>query len=337
MPRARRKAQKPERFRSLLGGYRSFEMRAGRSGRGQELEPGAQAKHGERMDLEHARFANAERSSDFFHGEFFVVVKRENALFFCRQFGDGLLKQVFRLRAEALEERCFLGLGWDAVGEIFFFAIARKLDLQAAEFEAVEFGEQGLQLAKVDTHPVGDFIFIRRASELAGKLGAGGFDEAAFATQVARAPVEFAETVKDSAPDAELGVRTELHVLGQIELVEGVDESEDAGIDQVFEGHVARQPIVNAAGDVADMGKLFHEHALAFGVGVDILIGVGEMFGHEVDLLSFVKLSLIIRRWSFGVWLRLWHLRLLAFGSCCLLPPLLSSFLVIALLSSHRN
>jgi hypothetical protein len=44
------------------------------------------------------------------------------------------------------------------------------------------------------------------------------------------------------------------------------------------------------------MGKLFHEHALAFGVGVDILIGVGEMFGHAVDLLSFVKSATTLGR-----------------------------------------
>src|SRR5208337_1298764 len=98
------------------------------------------------------------------------------------------------------------------------FAVAMRLDAQAAEFEAVEFGEQGLQLVKVDAHFMGDFIFVGQASELAGKLGVGGIDEAAFAAQFARAPVEFAETVEDGAADAELGIRTELHVLGEIKL-----------------------------------------------------------------------------------------------------------------------
>src|SRR5713101_5871154 len=116
--------------------------------RGQEIEPGAQANHGERMNLGNARLANAERGSDFLHGEFFVVVKGENALFFFRQFGNGLLEQVFHLRAEALEERCFLGLGWEVVGEILFLAVAGRLDVQAAEFETVEFGEQGLQFVE---------------------------------------------------------------------------------------------------------------------------------------------------------------------------------------------
>src|SRR6266478_2751382 len=260
-----------------LGGSYRFGMS---DGRGQEIEPCAQANHGERMNLGNARLANAERGSDFLHGEFFVVVKGKNALFFFRQFGNGLLEQVFHLRAEALEERCFLGLGWEVVGEIFFLAVAGRLDVQAAEFETVEFGEQGLQFVKVDAHLTGDFIFVGRASKPTGKLAVGGIDEAAFAAQLTRAPVEFAETVEDGAADAELGVRTELHVLREIELVESVDESDDAGMDQVFEGHVARQALVNAAGDVADLGKLFHQDALAFDVGLDGLIGGGGMFGH---------------------------------------------------------
>src|SRR6202521_1468811 len=259
----------------------SFGASAGRGGQVQEIEPRTQTNHGKRMNLGNPRFANAEGDSDFLHGEFVVVVKRENALFLIRQFGDGILEQMLRLRAEALEEGCFLGLGWDVVGEIFFFAVARRLDAQAAEFKAVQLSEQGLQFLKLDAHLLGDFMFVGGASEFSGKLGIGGVDQAAFAPQFARAPVEFAEIVEDSAADAELGIRTELHVLREIELIEGVDKPDDAGMDQVFEGHVAGQPVVNAAGDVTDLGKLFHEYPLAVGVGLDALIGVGGMFGHE--------------------------------------------------------
>src|ERR1700687_2108321 len=95
----------------------SFGTSSGRGGQVQEVEPGTQANHGERMNLGNARFADAERDSDFLHGEFVVVVKRENTLLLIRQFGDGLLEQMLRLRAQALEEGSFLGLGWDVVGE----------------------------------------------------------------------------------------------------------------------------------------------------------------------------------------------------------------------------
>ncbi len=88
---------------------------------------------------------------------------------------------MFHLRAEALEERRFFRLGRNVVGEIFFFAVSGILDAQAAQFEAVEFGEQRLQCAQVNTHFVSDFVFAGRTSELARKLAVYGIDEAAFA------------------------------------------------------------------------------------------------------------------------------------------------------------
>ncbi len=69
-------------------------------------------------------------------------------------------------------------------------------------------------------------------------------------------------------------------MLGQVELIESVDQPDDSGMNQVFEGHVAGQALVNAPGDVADLGKLIHENALAFGVILDALIGFGGLFGH---------------------------------------------------------
>src|SRR5208282_2457491 len=239
-----------------LGSTRRFGARAGGARHSQEIEPGAQANHGERMNLGNARFANAECRSHLLHGEFFIIVEGENALFLFRQFGNGFGQKMFHLRAQALEVGCLFRLRGDAVGEVFVFAVARILDAQAAEFEAVEFGEQGLQLVKVNPHLLRDFIFGGGAAELAGEIAVRRINEAAFAAQFARAPVQFAETVEDGAADTELGVRTELHLLGQIELVEGVDQSDDAGMNQVFEGHVAGQALVYAAGNVTNLGKL---------------------------------------------------------------------------------
>src|SRR3981081_661130 len=147
---------------------------------------------------------------------------------------------------------------------------------------------------------MGDFIFGRHAPELAGKLGVGGIDEAAFAAQFARTPVKFAKAVENGSANTKLGVRTELHVLGEIKLIERVDESDNAGMDQVFKGYVAGQPVVNAAGDVADLGQLFHKDTFAFGVGLDALIGVGGMFHHEAGP-AFVNRG----RWSLVVGLLL--------------------------------
>jgi hypothetical protein len=57
-------------------------------------------------------------------------------------------------------------------------------------------------------------------------------------------------------------------------------------MNQVFEGHMAGQPLVNAARDVADLGKLFQEDTLAFSIGLHQLIGFSGMFDHEGSLLS---------------------------------------------------
>ena len=74
-----------------------------------------------------------------------------------------------------------------------------------------------------------------------------------------------------------------------------VDEAEDAGMDQVFEGYVAGQSLVNAASDVTDLWKLFQEDPLAFGVVLNGWAGFGGMFGHDACLLS------LGRRWSGGM------------------------------------
>jgi hypothetical protein len=75
-------------------------------------------------------------------------------------------------------------------------------------------------------------------------------------------------------------------MLRQVELIESVDQSNDPGMHQVLEGHMARQPLVDAAGDVAYLGKLFHENALTFRIVLDPLISIGGMFGHAAGLLS---------------------------------------------------
>src|SRR5271168_1961108 len=145
------------------------------------------------MNLGNARFANAERGPNFFHGEFFVVVEREDALLLFWQFGNSLRQQMLHLRAETLEEWRFLGLRWEMIREVFFLTVAGRLDAQAAQFETIEFGEQRLQFAELDAHLVSDFVFAGRAAQLAREFEIGGVDETTLPAQFPRAPVEFAK------------------------------------------------------------------------------------------------------------------------------------------------
>src|SRR5277367_403963 len=60
-----------------LRGPGSLATSYGWRGRVEEIEPGAQTHHGERMNLGDARLADAKGYPHFFHGEFFIVVKRQ--------------------------------------------------------------------------------------------------------------------------------------------------------------------------------------------------------------------------------------------------------------------
>ena len=115
----------------------------------------------------------------------------------------------------------------------------------------------------------------------------GLFDLARLAPQLARTPVHFAQAVENGAADAELGVGAELHVLGVIELVEGVDQPDHAGMHQIFERDMARQPLVDAAREITDLGQLFEQDAVAFFLLILILvlpagIGCGGVLAHGI-------------------------------------------------------
>jgi hypothetical protein len=64
--------------------------------------------------------------------------------------------------------------------------------------------------------------------------------------------------------DPVLGIRLELDMTRRVEPLNGLDESQDAGINQVFQKNMRWKPIVDSLGDIFDLGKLFHQQALAF-------------------------------------------------------------------------
>ena len=80
---------------------------------------------------------------------------------------------------------------------------------------------------------------------------------------MARAPVELAEVVEDGAANAELGIGLELHVARAVILLYGVEQPEDAGMDQVFKINVLRQSLMNLASDESDLRNLLEQRRLA--------------------------------------------------------------------------
>ena len=175
------------------------------------------------MNLRHPRLADAKHRADFFHREFLEVVEREHVLFFLGQFRDGSRQQMLHLRTQAEEKRRILRCFGQRVGKVFFLAVPRRLNAQAADFEAIEFGQQGcnsasrMPIARASSFPWG-------AAQFEAELAVGLLDLARLAAQLARSPVNLPQAVKDGAPNAELGVGTELHMLGVVELVQRVDQ-----------------------------------------------------------------------------------------------------------------
>jgi len=83
------------------------------------------------------------------------------------------------------------------------------------------------------------------------------FHLTALAAQIARTPVHFAQAVENRAPNTKLGIGTKLHMLAVIELVQGIHQTQDASVNQVFKWHMARQPFMDAARDIAHLRQLF--------------------------------------------------------------------------------
>jgi hypothetical protein len=51
-------------------------------------------------------------------------------------------------------------------------------------------------------------------------------------------------------------------------------------MDQVLKGHLARQSVVYAASDAANIRKLFEKDTFAFAVRLNTPAGVVRIFGH---------------------------------------------------------
>src|SRR5262249_39557629 len=77
--------------------------------------------------------------------------------------------------------------------------------------------------------------------------------------------IQLAQTVEDGAFDAVLGVRGEDDFLIGVVFARGVEEAEDAGVNQIVEIDVHGEVLVYADGDGFDKRKVLENHAVALG------------------------------------------------------------------------
>jgi hypothetical protein len=95
------------------------------------------------------------------------------------------------------------------------------------------------------------------------ELGDRPLDLARPAADRPRHPVELAEPVVDRAADARRGERLELHAPVGLEAIDGVDQSEHSGADQVAGIDAVRQTGADTTGDELDERRVVHDQVVA--------------------------------------------------------------------------
>ena len=154
---------------------------------------------------------------------------------------------------------------------------------RGGRFDGVDADDGAAQALLVGPDLGGEVGQRRLAPELAAQLLAGGFELTALTADAAR-PCVLAQRVDHRATDATLGKGFELDTARLVEAVRGIDEADDAILDEIANidgvGHRGR----HATSELLDEGNAVHD---AGGVGG------GKLGAHQCvdlrDLLSQPK------------------------------------------------
>ena len=91
----------------------------------------------------------------------------------------------------------------------------------------------------------------------------GLLDSAGLPAQGPRTPVKITQAVQNRPVYPVFGIGLEFNVARRVEPLNGLDQSKDARVDQVFEQNMRWKPIMNSLGYVFDLWKLFYQQAFA--------------------------------------------------------------------------
>ena len=81
----------------------------------------------------------------------------------------------------------------------------------------------------------------------------GLLDSAGLPAQGARTPVKIAQAIQYRPVYPVFGIRLEFNMAGGVKPLNGLDQSKNAGMDQVFKKDMRWKPIMNSLGDVFDL------------------------------------------------------------------------------------
>jgi hypothetical protein len=196
----------------------------------QSRQPDAQSAGGLRVQLAHARLADAEHRPDLFHVQLFAVVQLEHAALLDREALDRLGQDADPLGV--------LERGVGRVGRFRRQVVPLRQLLDRQDRPRVQVHQQRAIVGQRQSHRARDVVLgcrtrgrqlVQRVIEVAPAL-----------PHRARHPVASAQAVQDRPADPRLGERPELHTALGVVAKYGVEQSDDAVVDEVLDLDVRR-------------------------------------------------------------------------------------------------
>jgi hypothetical protein len=86
----------------------------------------------------------------------------------------------------------------------------------------------------------------------------GLLDSAGLPAQRAGAPVKITQAIQYRPVDAVFGIRLEVNMARGVKPLNGLDQSKNARMDQIFKQNMRWKPIMNSLCDVFDLRKLIN-------------------------------------------------------------------------------
>ena len=216
------------------------------------------------VDLRDAAFVNSQFFADFAHGLFTDVVEANHGLISVREGFHGGTQDRAQLTPPGEYVGIEIGLGRE-FGNGLIFVIGGEARGGEQAHHAQFHGHLAPSF-EIHTHSFRDFLLSGRTLHDGGKFARNFFEFLVALAEIARGPVEIAETVEHGAFDAMFRVAFEGDLLVTVVFQCRVEEAENAGMNQIFQIDVNGKILVNANGNRAHERKMFQDEIVAGGV-----------------------------------------------------------------------
>ncbi|MCY1434831.1 hypothetical protein D9M71_509060 [compost metagenome] len=202
------------------------------------------------MQLADARLADTQDLTDFLEVQLFVVVQRQHQALTLRQVGDSLGQGSLEALLLQAARRFDLATG-AILMQPFVLAVLQQV------VEAEQAAAQGIvqdPVVIIETQlEFGSNFMIFSVTAGSGFHGTHRVtDHACVAVHRTRCPVALADFVEHGPADADAGVGFKAGALAGVVLVGHFQQADHAGLDQVLDLHVGRQPRQQVVSDALD-------------------------------------------------------------------------------------